>query len=141
MMTVAVTNDDDDVEWFVSTSSAVMACKTEKRYFFFYFMFFLKKILLLLLFLLELLQGLRTTWLQVQKHIGVHTLDVNLKAHLQGKQVYVGLHHLVQILYWNQTLCVCVCVLPRPKVGSKTSFGAACSFLPLKFQNSKLHSL
>jgi ATP-dependent Zn protease len=24
------------------------------------------------------------------------------------KQMYVGLHHLMQILYYNQTLCVCV---------------------------------
>jgi len=51
--------------------------------------------------------------------------------------MYVGLHHLVQILYYNQTLCVCVCVcvsarvrvLPKPKAGNKTSFGAAHSFL------------
>jgi hypothetical protein len=46
--------------------------------------------------------------------------------------MYVGLHHLVQILYYNQTLCVCVyvCVyvLPRPKVGNKPSFGAIHSF-------------
>jgi hypothetical protein len=39
----------------------------------------------------------------------VHSLDVKLKTHVQGKQVYVGLHHLVQILYCNQTLCVCTC--------------------------------
>ncbi len=32
-----------------------------------------------------------------------------IKTHVQGKQVYVGLHHLVQILYCNQTLCVCTC--------------------------------
>jgi hypothetical protein len=25
----------------------------------------------------------------------VHSLDVNLKTHVQGKQVYVGLHHMV----------------------------------------------
>jgi hypothetical protein len=57
-----------------------------------------------------MLQGLLTTLLQAQKHIGVHSPDANLKTHVQGKQVYVGLHHLVQILYYNQTLCVCVCV-------------------------------
>ncbi len=39
----------------------------------------------------------------------MHNLDVKLKTHVQGKQVYVGLHHLVQILYYDQTLCVCVC--------------------------------
>jgi len=35
----------------------------------------------------------------------------------------------------SNLLCVCVCVyvLPRPKVGSKTSFGDAHSFFPLKF--------
>jgi hypothetical protein len=40
----------------------------------------------------------------------VHNPDANFKTHVQGKQVYVGLHHLVQILYYKQTLCVCVCV-------------------------------
>jgi hypothetical protein len=37
--------------------------------------------------------------------------------------------------------CVCVYVLPRPKAGSKTSFGAARSFLPPKLRNSELYSL
>ncbi len=37
--------------------------------------------------------------------------------------------------------CVCVCVLPRLKAGSKTSFGAFRSFLPPKFRNSELHNL
>ncbi len=57
---------------------------------------------------------------------------------VQGKQVYVGLHHLVQILYYNQTLCVCVYVyvLPRLKAWSKISFGATHSFFPSKFRNS-----
>ncbi len=64
----------------------------------------------LLLLLPKLLQGLLATWLQAQKHTRVHSLDVNLKTHAQEKQMYVGLHHLVQILYCNQTLCVCVCV-------------------------------
>jgi hypothetical protein len=32
-------------------------------------------------------------------------------------------------------------VFPKLKVGNKTSFGAARSFLPLKFLNSELHSL
>jgi hypothetical protein len=36
------------------------------------------------------LQRLLTTWLQAQKHTGVHSLDANLKTHVQGKQVYVG---------------------------------------------------
>jgi hypothetical protein len=69
------------------------------------------------LLLPKLLQGLLITWLQAQKHIGVHNPDVNLKTHVQGKQVYVKLHHMVQILYYNQTLCVCVCVCVRvPKI-------------------------
>jgi hypothetical protein len=90
-----------------------------------------------------LLQGLFTTWLQTQKHTWVHNPNANLKTHVQGKQVYVGLHHLVQILYYNQTLCVCVCVcvFPRLKIGSKTSFGVVRSFLFSKFWNSELHSL
>jgi len=36
-------------------------------------------------------------------------LDVNFKTHIQGKQMYVGLHHLVHILYYKQTFYVCVC--------------------------------
>jgi hypothetical protein len=70
----------------------------------------------------------------------MHSLDANLKTHVQGKQVYVGSHHMVEILYCNQTSCVCVCVLPRPKVSSKTSFGVVHSFFLPKFRNSKLHS-
>jgi hypothetical protein len=34
-----------------------------------------------------------------------------------------------------------MCVLPRPKAGSKTSFGVAHSFFPLKLRNSELHGL
>jgi hypothetical protein len=97
-----------------------------------------------LLFLLpKVLHGLFTTWQQAQKHTRVHSPDANLKTCAQGKQVYVGLHHLVQILYYNQLVCVCVCacVLPRPKAGSKTNFGAAHSFFPLKLRNLKLHNL
>jgi len=41
------------------------------------------------------------TKVQVQKHTRVQSQDANLKTHVQGKQVYVGLHHLVQILYCN----------------------------------------
>jgi hypothetical protein len=36
---------------------------------------------------------------------------------------------------------VCVYVLLRPKVGSKTSFGTTRSFLPPKLWNLELHSL
>jgi hypothetical protein len=102
--------DDDgnnDAEWSTSMSSTVMACKREKIIFFlllsvfFFFNFFL--------LLPKLLQGLLTTWLQIQKHTRMHNPYVNLKTHVKGKQVYVGLHHVVQILYYNQTLCVCVC--------------------------------
>jgi len=52
-------------------------------YYYYYYYYFL-------LLLLELLQGLLTTRLQGQKHIGVHSLDVNLKTHVQWKQVYLG---------------------------------------------------
>jgi hypothetical protein len=37
--------------------------------------------------------------------------------------------------------CVCVCVFPIPKAGSKTSFGVACSFFPSKLRNLELHNL
>jgi hypothetical protein len=66
----------------------------ENEFFFFYFVFFYYYSFLLL----ELLQGLFTTWLQAQKHIWVHSLNANLKTHVQINQMYVGLHHLVQIL-------------------------------------------
>jgi len=36
---------------------------------------------------------------------------------------------------------VCVYVLRRPKVGSKTSFGAICSFFRPKLRNLELHNL
>jgi hypothetical protein len=115
-----------------SMSSIVMVCKREERIYLFSFFFLL---------LLELLHGLLTTWLQAQKHTRMHSPNANLKTLVQRKQIYVGLHHLVQILYYNQTLCVCVCVLPRPKVGNKTSFRVACSFLPPKLWNLELHNL
>jgi hypothetical protein len=41
----------------------------------------------------------------------------------------------------SNLVCVCVCMLPRPKASSETSFGTTCSFLPPKLQNSKLHNL
>jgi len=97
--------NDSIIEWSTSASFVAMACRRE--FFFFYFLFFLFSFFLFLL--LELLQGLLTTWLQAQKHIGMHNPYANVKTHVQGKQVYVGLHHLVHILYCNQTLCVCVC--------------------------------
>jgi hypothetical protein len=97
-----MTDNDGIAKQSVSINSAMMVCKREERIFFFYFVF--------LFIILELLQGLFVTWLQVQKHTGIHNPDANLKTHVQGKQMYVGLHHLVQILYYNQTLCVCVCV-------------------------------
>jgi hypothetical protein len=71
----------------------------------------------------------------------MHKPNANLKTHVQGKQMYVGFHQLVQILYCNQTLCVCVCVLPRPKANNKTNFEATHSFLLLKFRSSELHIL
>jgi formate/nitrite transporter FocA (FNT family) len=131
---------DNAIELSTSMSFVVMVCKKEKRIFFLLLRVFFLKIILLLL-LPKLLQGLLTTWLQAQKHTRVHSLDANLKTHVKGKQMYVGLHHLVQIVYCNQTLCVCVYMFPRPKAASKTSFGIAYSFLPLKLRNLELHSL
>jgi hypothetical protein len=126
-------------------SSAVMACKRKEIFFSSTSCFYYYYYSLLFFLFRELLQGLLTTWLQAQKNTRVHNPNANLKTHVQGKQIYVGLHHLVQFLYCNQTLCVCVCVcvcmFPRPKVGSKTSFGTTRSFLLLKLWNSKLHSL
>jgi hypothetical protein len=58
--------------------------------------------------LLKLLHRLPTTLLQVEKQIGMHSLDASLQTRVQKRQVYVGLHHLVQMLHCNQTLCVCV---------------------------------
>jgi hypothetical protein len=66
-----------------STSSAAMACRRKDNFFFLLrvFVFFYSFLLLLP----ELLQGLLTTWLQAQKYIGVHSLNVNFKTHVQGK--------------------------------------------------------
>ncbi len=38
-------------------------------------------------------------------------------------------------------VCGCVYVLPRPKVGSKISFGVTCSFFLLKLWNLEYHRL
>jgi hypothetical protein len=108
-------------------------CVEKNRIFFFSYSVFLFFFYSLILLLLELLQRLLTTWLQAQKHTRVCNPDAHLQTHVQGKQVYVGLHHMVQILYCNQNLCVCVLLIP--KVNSKTSFGAARSFFPRKFRN------
>jgi hypothetical protein len=54
--------------------------KRKKIFFSFYFMFFFNYSFFLLI--PKLLQGLFTTWLQVQKHTGVHNLDVDLKTHV-----------------------------------------------------------
>jgi hypothetical protein len=111
------TDNDDATEQSTSPNFVAMACKGKERIFFLYFMFYYYYyfilfclLLLLLLLLLKLRQGLLARWLQAQKHTWVHSPDANLKTHVQGKQMYVGLHHLVQILYCNQTLCVwCMC--------------------------------
>jgi hypothetical protein len=67
-------------------SSATMACKKEKRNVFLLLRVFIYfNYSLFLLLLPELLQGLFTTWLQAQKHTGVHNPNVNLKTHVQGK--------------------------------------------------------
>jgi hypothetical protein len=111
MTTVPTTNGDGwHCKWFTSMNSATMMCRRDKRNFFLLLHDFYYYYSLLLFLLPELLQGLLTTWLQAQKHIGMHSPNVDLKTHVQRKQMYVGLHHMVQILYYNQTLCVCVCV-------------------------------
>jgi len=90
MLTMMDDDYDDVAERFMSTRFAVMACKRE---FFFCTSCFIY--LFIYLFILELLQGQLTTWMQPQKHTIVHCPDVNFKTHVQGKQVYVGLYHLM----------------------------------------------
>ncbi len=97
--------DNNTAEQSTVASCAAMVCKKEERIFFFTLCFFKNYLLPL-----ELLQGQLTTWLQSQKHTRLHNLDANVKSHVQRKQMYVGLHHMMQILYYNQTLCVYVCV-------------------------------
>jgi hypothetical protein len=97
VITITLNNDCiSATKWSTFASSTAMACRKEEFIYFYLFSiscFFLLYILFLLL--LELLQGQLTTWLQVQKHTRVHSLDANFKTHVQGKQMYVGLHHLV----------------------------------------------
>jgi hypothetical protein len=101
---------------------------------------------LLSLLLAELLQGQLPTWLQAQKHTGVHSPDANLKTHSDDqnpctrKASVCGVASPGADLVLQSNL-VCVYVLPRPKAGSKTSFGAARSFLPPELSSSELHSL
>jgi hypothetical protein len=100
-------NCNNIVEHSTFISSTTMACVRKKRIFFVLLCVFFNYLLLLIL--PKLLQGLLTTWLQAQKHIGMHSPNANLKTHVQGKQIYVGLHHLTLILYSIKP-CVCVCV-------------------------------
>jgi hypothetical protein len=86
------TDSDNVVEWSTSMSSATMTCKRKEIIIFLILHFFLYSLLFS-----KLLQGLLTTWLQAQKHTRIHSPYVNLKTHVQGKQMYVGLHHLVHI--------------------------------------------
>jgi hypothetical protein len=79
----------------------------KKRFFSFISCFFLNNFFFF--FFPKLLQGLLITWLQAQKHTGVHSPYVNLQTRVQGKQMYVGLHCLVQTLYCNHLVCVCAC--------------------------------
>jgi hypothetical protein len=92
-----------------------------------------------------MLQTLLITWLQAQKHTWVHNPNANLKTHVQGKQVYGVASSNVNLVQQSNLVCVYVCVcaymFPRPKDGNKTSFGIACSFLPLKLRNLRLHNL
>jgi hypothetical protein len=105
--TVMDCNDNYTAEWSTSVSFATMVCKRKERKKFFLLRVF---VYFLLYFLLpKLLQGLFTTWLQAQKRTRVHNPNANFKTHVQGNEVYLGLHHVVQILNYNQTLCVCVC--------------------------------
>jgi hypothetical protein len=49
--------------------------------------------------------------------------------------MYVGLHHLVQILYCNQSLCVCVCACSQDlKVAIKQALEL---FAPSSFRSSR----
>jgi hypothetical protein len=86
------TDGDNAVKQSTFTNSITMACEKKKRIFFLSCLFIYS---VLLIFLPELLQGLLITRLQAQKHTRVHSPDANLKTHVQGKQVCVGLHHLV----------------------------------------------
>ncbi len=72
----------------------------------------------------------------------MHNPYANVKTHVQGKQVYVGLHHLVHILYCNQTLCVCVCSQDLKLVVKQTlELLAPSSFRNSETQNFIAYSL
>jgi hypothetical protein len=75
--------DNDVVNRSMSMNFVAMAFKRKKRILFFSISCFFNFLFLFLL--LELLQGLFTTWLQAQKHTRMHSLDANLKTHVQGK--------------------------------------------------------
>jgi hypothetical protein len=108
--------------------------KTKKTKKFFYFMNFFYS----LLFLLELLQGLLTTWLQAQ-----NTLEC-IAQMLTSKPMYKESKCMWGCITWCK-FCIaikpCVCVFPRFKVGNKTSFGTACSFFPPMLRNLDLRNL
>jgi len=111
----------------------------EKReFFFFYFMF----LLLLLLLFQSCCKGYSLHDCKLK-----NTQECTTQM-LTSKPMYKENKYMWGCITWCRScirikpcVCVCVHVLPRPKAGSKTSFGAAYSFLPPKLRNFELHNL
>jgi hypothetical protein len=120
--------DDGIIERFVSMNSVVMACNKEDIYIFFYFMFFIFSILFFFFFQ------------SCYKGYSLH--DYKLKntqecitQMLTSKPMYKENKCMWGCITRCRSCtiikpCVRVCMLPRPKAGSKTSFGATRSFFP-----------
>jgi hypothetical protein len=130
--------NNGSIEQYASMSSAMVACKREEIIFFFYFMFLKKIILFLFFFFQSYYKGYSLHGCKLKNTQECTTHMLTLKPMYKESKCMWG------CITWCSTTiksCVCMCVLPRPKTGSKISFGVARSFLPSKLRNLELHGL
>jgi hypothetical protein len=130
--------NDGFIEQYASMSSATVACKRKERNFFFYFMFSKKKNFFFFFFFQSCYKGYSLHGCKLKNTWECTTHMLTLKPMYKESKCTWG------CITWCSTTskpCVCMCMLPRPKAGSKTSFGVARFFLPPKLRNSELHGL
>jgi hypothetical protein len=129
---------DCAIERSTSASSVVMACRRKKRIFFSISCFII--IILFFFFFQSCYKGysLHDYKLKNTKECTAHML-ISKPMYKENKCIW-------GYITWCRSCitikpCVCVCMFPRPKASSKTSFRAVHSLLPLNLWNSKLHNL
>ncbi len=133
---------DGAIEQSASTSFVVMACIKEKRCFFPSTSCFLKIIFFFFFFFFHqsYYKGYSLHDYKL-KNTQECTTQMLTSKPMQKVSVCGVVSPSADLVLQSNLVCVCVCVLPRLKAGSKTNFGVARSFLLPKLRNSKLHSL